>query len=324
MDVRKSTSWGGTVWPTAEVSDSLWHWLVQHVGWCVIHLSYDQSCSFQTVWCMYVGCWGFIYPVLYPLVEKVKLWWRGTTQAKALLHYFWHRSSPAERVCGMSALWQGGDANEQSLGWVCESFSAIYTWLTSGPFITLLHTCSFSLCHHTIHYSLVWKTAGVPSITSHTVQYVWLITPCSLSGACSACGCFSLSPVFIFIRSNTFVVALTAKLFIGLTICQTRANGTAPKQVRLLEIQQAEHEEQLGCSSGGPPCPWQQLNFPVFSTSCPPPPHIHTPTTTYSNRHVLLCATEGEFNQAIICLLVARNWIHQSNNVYTISQSSSL
>ena len=48
--------------------------------------------------------------------------------------------------------------------------------------------------------------------------------------------------MFIFIRSNTFVVALTAKLFIGLTICQTRANGTAPEQVRLLEIQQAEQE----------------------------------------------------------------------------------
>ncbi len=63
-----------------------------------------------------------------------------------------------------------------------------------------------------------------------------------------------------------FVVALTAKLFIGLIICQSRAKGAAPKQVGLLEIQQTEREEQLGCSSGGPPCPWQQLNYPGSST----------------------------------------------------------
>ncbi len=76
----------------------------------------------------------------------------------------------------------------------------------------------------------------------------------------------SFSNLSLSLYIDMFVVALTAKLFTGLTICQSRANGTTPKQISLLEIQQTEQEKQLGCSSGGRPYPWQQLNFPVFST----------------------------------------------------------
>ena len=89
-----------------------------------------------------------------------------------------------------------------------------------------------------------------------------------------------------------FVV--TAKLFIGLTICQTRANGTAPKQVGLLEIQQTR--------AGGTArmlLRWPSMSVAAAQLSCifylsaPSPPHTHTPATTYSSNHVLLCATEG-------------------------------
>lgn len=76
-----------------------------------------------------------------------------------------------------------------------------------------------------------------------------------------------------------FVVVLIARPFFGRTFRQTRATGTSPKQAGQFE------EEQLGRSSGGPSCRWQQLNLPVFSTTAPP---SLPPPTTFSYNQVLL------------------------------------
>lgn len=85
-------------------------------------------------------------------------------QPKALLQHLWGHGSPAERVCGMSALWQGGDAREQSLGCVCESFSAIYVshcW-SCCIHAHLLYVTILSISH------MSETATGVSSIASHT------------------------------------------------------------------------------------------------------------------------------------------------------------
>lgn len=45
------------------------------------------------------------------------------------------------------------------------------------------------------------------------------------------------------------------------------------------------------CSSGGPSCPWQQLNFPVFTGSRPPSPTAYT----HRNTHCLFSPTKSWF-----------------------------
>lgn len=114
------------------------------------------------------------------------------------------------------------------------------------------------------------------------------VTSCWLSG-----GCFSHNLFFqicvVFKKRNDLCSSFncqTTYLVIG-TMC-TRAHVMVSKQVSLLEIQQTKQKKQLGCSSGGTLCLWQQ--FLIFHLS-PPPPHKRTSTPTYSNSHVLLIPT---------------------------------
>lgn len=92
--------------------------------------------------------------------------------------------------------------------------------------------------------------------------------------------------VFSLKREIISVALFNTYLVIG-TTC-TRAHGIVSKQASLLEIQQTKQKKQLGCSSGGTLCPWQQ--FLIFHLS-PPPLQKHPPTPTYSNNHVLLIPT---------------------------------
>lgn len=155
---------------------SKWDWftMLDHSIWSITLLS--QGLGF-------VGC--FSSCALTVSGGKMK---PSMTQARALLHHFWYSSSPAERVCGMSALWQGGDANEQSQGCVCERTFQPSTWLTPCPFIMLLHTCSFSLCHHISCYSPVWNhwwtSQHYQSHVHHTLCVIYRIM---LSFRCLCC-----------------------------------------------------------------------------------------------------------------------------------------
>ena len=182
-----------------------WHSVTHSRGeWLIVAVTGSACwivCNAPSIWsimlfsdCLvYVGCWGFFFfsPVLYPFLEKVKQWWRGTTQAKALLHHFWQRGSPAERVCGMSALWHRGDANEQSLGWVCESFSAIYVTHLWSFHYTVAYVLIFAMSpHYPLLTSLkncwssqYYQSHGAVRVTYHTTLSVrclfcmWLFVP---------------------------------------------------------------------------------------------------------------------------------------------------
>lgn len=81
-------------------------------------------------------------------------------------------NSPAERVCGMSALWQ--EVMPVNKPWcvrVCLIEKELSSSTCDSPWSLKLHTWLFPLCHHLVHYSLVWNCyQKVPNINGHTVN----------------------------------------------------------------------------------------------------------------------------------------------------------
>lgn len=71
---------------------------------------------------------------------------------------------------------------------VCERTFQPSTWLTPCPFIMLLHTCSFSLCHHISCYSPVWNHCWTSQhCQSHVHHTLCVIYRTTLSFRCLCC-----------------------------------------------------------------------------------------------------------------------------------------
>lgn len=166
-------------------------------------------------------------------------------------------------------------------------------WLTSAPFIRLLLTCSFSLCHHPIYYSLVWNRTGVPSTACHmsTLSYC----TCSLSHH-ALFNVLALHvpffppsiPVLIFIKRQMFVAQSSfdcqAIYWINNLSNQSQWHSSKRSKPAWNSTDRARGTARMLLR-------WPTMSMAAAQLSCnsylrsPSPTHTH-PTTTYSNNHV--------------------------------------
>lgn len=132
-------------------------WWEQHVRWWEIPSIRSITLSSDTP--VNVGCCDFSSGALCVWGEKkieAVMAQYDTTKGMTPPPLTWN--SPAERVCGMSALWQ--EVMPVNKPW-CVCVCLIEKELSSGPcdspWSLKLHTWLFPLCHHLMHYSLIWN-----------------------------------------------------------------------------------------------------------------------------------------------------------------------
>lgn len=144
---------------------------------------------------------------------------------------------------------------------------------------------SYCMCDFHIMRSFRW------------LHCMWLFFPHSFSN--------------LHLSKEKYVIVWTAKLFTGLTLCQTRANGTAPKQVK-----PAQNSTDRARGTARMLLRWPSMIVAADQLSCifylrtPSPTHTHPHSHISSNHHVLLCSVQAEFNQVIISLLRQGIYIH--------------
>lgn len=155
--------------------------------------AYDQSHSLQThLWMWDVAIFP---PVLCVFGEKKKIEavmaQYDTTKGMTPPPLTWN--SPAERVCGMSALWQ--EVMPVNKPW-CVCVCLIEKELSSGPcdspWSLKLHTWLFPLCHHLMHYSLIWNCyQRFPALTvTRLTDHRNLRVPSQIMTFVTTCGRF--------------------------------------------------------------------------------------------------------------------------------------
>lgn len=144
---------------------------------------------------------------------------------------------------------------------VCKWAFLFSMWPTSGPFIKLLlFLLSPSYLFLTNQKPLL-EFPALP-ITCRLLYFTVSVTHHMFSFRCFFyMWLFSFNSFQIHLCTGNFVWSrCDLKPISWITICHIRATGTTPKQEGQFE------EEQLGRSSGGHSCLWQQCNSPVFTT----------------------------------------------------------
>lgn len=117
--------------------------------------AYDQSHSLQThLWMWDVAIFP---PVLCVFGEKkkLKLWWLSMTRLQAWLHHLSHETHQQRGFVGWVP------SGRRWCQWTNPGACLIEKELSSGPcdspWSLKLHTWLFPLCHHLMHYSLIWN-----------------------------------------------------------------------------------------------------------------------------------------------------------------------
>lgn len=217
----------------------------------------------------------------------------------------------------MSALWQGGDANEQSLGCVC--VRELFSHLRDSPRVLSLCCCIHA---HFLYVTISAvthpseTTVGLPSIASHMsiILYVSFIAPRSLLGACVACGCFPLNPsvICVYLCTEKYVCSgfdCQTIYWINNLSNQSQWHSSKGKSACLKFNRQSRRNSSdtpqvaLHVHGSGSTflCFLAKLPLPLRCT----PQLPHTVITTSSS-----VQQRGNLIRQFFSLLVARNWIH--------------